>query len=205
MDETKKALVERVIEDEWKAFDKVLNEGGRADCQDNWNTFHLMRASQYNVWTEEMLNCYIYDFEAAIERGWNPIMEKYGRMEESTAPEKYKEICNEFPPITVEKRAIIEEIVKIQVNWMEAFAENYPKMALNARSIHTYEDNEYNTSYETYLRGELMTYSDEMLSLYGGFVVGIAQNNGNLAKMIMEQTALLYGYNNLDEAEKSLN
>ncbi|MBQ8904687.1 MAG: DUF4125 family protein, partial [Oscillospiraceae bacterium] len=43
---------------------------------------------------------------------------------------------------------------------MEEFAKEFPKIAGTARSIHTEEDNEYNTSYETYLRGELGTYSE---------------------------------------------
>ena len=49
-----------------------------------------------------------------------------------------------------------------------------------------------------------MTYSDEMLKLYGGFIVRIAQSGQNLAHLIMEQTALLYGYKSLDDAEASL-
>ena len=200
----KHELVERVILDEWNAFDKVKNEGGRADCQDNWNTFHLMRASQYNVWTQEMLLQYAEDFEMSMEAGWNPIMEKYGRMEISTSPESYEKIKDSLPVLSEEKLTIIEEIVRIQVAWMEAFAETYPKMAVNARSIHTYEDNPFNTSYETYLRGELQTYSDEMLAMYGAFVVEIARKGDNLAYMIMEQTAKLYGYSSIDDVEKNL-
>ena len=204
INETKEDLVKRIVKDEWEAFDKVINEGGRADCQDNWGTFNIMRSSQYLTWDEDMLLQYATDFEANTAAGWNPIMEKYGRMEESTAPERYAEIKDKLPPVSDEKRAIIEEIVSVQVGWMEDFAGDYPKMAGNARSIHTSEDTPYNTSYETYLRGELMTYSDEMLKMYGGFIVRLAQSGQNLAYLIMEQTALLYGYKSLDDAEASL-
>ena len=204
LNETKEDLVKRIVKDEWEAFDKVINEGGRADCQDNWGTFNIMRSSQYLTWDKEMLLQYATDFEANMAAGWNMIMEKYGRMEESTAPERYAEIKDKLPPVPDEKRAIIEEIVKVQVGWMEDFAKEYPKMAGNARAIHTSEDTPFDTSYETYLRGELMTYSDEMLKLYGGFIVRIAQSGQNLAHLIMEQTALLYGYKSLDDAEASL-
>ena len=44
---TKRELVDAVVALEWKAFDKVKNLGGRADCQDDWNTFQIMRKSQY--------------------------------------------------------------------------------------------------------------------------------------------------------------
>ncbi len=201
---SKDDLVKRIVKDEWEAFDKVINEGGRADCQDNWGTFNIMRSSQYLTWNMDMLLKYAEDFEAHTARGWNPIMEKYARMEESTAPDKYAGIADSLPPVPDDKRAIIEEIVSIQVGWMEEFAKDYPKMAGNARTIHTSEDTPYDTSYETYLRGELMTYSDEMLAMYGAFVVEIARSGGNLARMTMENTAILYGYKSLDDAESSL-
>ncbi len=204
MELNKNELVKRVVEDEWKAFDKVINEGGRADCQDNFPTFNIMRSSQYLTWDADMLLRYAEDFEASVAAGWNPIMEKYGRMEESTAPHKYAEIKDSLPAIDDDKRAIIEEIVGVQVGWMEEFAGEYPGMAGNARSIHTAEDTEFDTSYETYLRGELMTYSDEMLGMYGAFIVRLAREGRNLTYMTMENTARLYGYKSLDDAESAL-
>ena len=189
--DTKADLVNTIVRLEWVAFDKAHNEGGRADCQDNWTTFEIMRKSQYLTWTEEMLESYIADFKAANAAGWNLIAEKYGRMEESTAPERWNEIKDSFPPISDEKKAIIESIVQIQVGMMEDFAREFPDAASNARSIHTSEDTEYNTSYETYLRGELSTYSDETLVLYGRFIAGLAAEGRNLAKMIITNTAKL--------------
>ena len=127
-------------------------------------------------------------------------MEKYGRMEESTAPEKWAEISKNFPVIPPEKQAIIEEVVKIQVKWMEEFAHKFPVLAKQARNIHTSEDLPEDTSYETYLRGELATYSDKMLKLYGGFVVSLFKMNRNLAYETMEQTVRMYGYESVEDA-----
>lgn len=203
-DSFKAALVNELVSLEWEAFDKVENEGGRADCQDDWNTFSIMRKSQYYTWTEEMLKSYISDFHRANDRGWNLITEKYGRMMESTAPLKYAQIRDSFPEIPAVKKEIIEEIVKIQVSWMEDFAAEYPKAAGNARSIHSAEDTPFNTSYETYLRGELSTYSDETLDLYGRFIARLCRENKNLARMTMANTAFLYGYTSLDELEEKL-
>lgn len=203
-DSFKKALINELVTLEWEAFDKVDNEGGRADCQDDFGTFSIMRTSQYDTWTEEMLKSYIHDFHAANEKGWNLITEKYGRMMETTAPLEYAKIRDSLPPVPDMKKEIIEEIVKIQVGWMEEFAEKYPKAAGNARSIHTSEDNRYNTSYETYLRGELSTYSDETLDLYGRFVAKLFEENKNLAEMTMRNTALLYGYESLEDLEAKL-
>ena len=189
---------------EWQAFDKVQNEGGRASCQDDWDTFSIMRRAQYDTWTDEMLDSYIDDFYSANEAGWNLVTEKYARMEESTAPAEYAKIKDSLPPVSENKAAIVDQIAGIQVDWMEDFAANYPKAAANARSIRRETDTETNTSYETYLRGELLTYSDRTLALYGQFIVKLAGNGKNLAYMIMENTAKAYGYESLDDMEGKL-
>lgn len=204
IDCTVEELAERIAAMEFHAFDQVKNEGGRAGCQDDWYTFHIMRVSQYRTWTKEMLLQYRMEFEAKLSEGWNMITEKYGRMMESTSPEQYAKIAPELPPVSPEKRSIVNEIVKIQVKWMEEFQSQYPKLAGNARSIHTSEDMEWDTSYETYLRGELLTYSDAMLIMYGRFITQLVQEGNNLAEQIMLNTVLLYGYKGLEEAEQAL-
>ena len=195
-------LIKEIVALEWEAFDKVRNEGGRAGCQNDHRTFEIMRKSQYMTWPRELLVSYIEDFKAANGVGWNMITEKYGRMMESTAPDEWNKIKGDFPAISPEKKQIIEAIVAIQVGWMEDFADKYPKAAGNARSIHTSTDMEYNTSYETYLRGEISTYSDETLKLYGAFIAGLAREERNLAYMTMLNTVKLYGYKSLEELEE---
>lgn len=200
----KSSLVNELVSLEWEAFDKVDNEGGRADCQDDFTTFSIMRKSQYYTWTTEMLKSYIHDFYTANDRKWNLIMEKYARMMESTCPERFFKLSKSLPEIPEEKKEIIEEIVRIQVSWMEDFAEQYPKTAGQARRIHTAEDTPFSTSYETYLRGELSTYSDLTLDLYGRFIAQLCIEKKNLAEMTMANSAFLYGYASLDELEGKL-
>lgn len=200
----KSELVEKIVKLEWEAFDKVQNEGGRAGCQDDYITFSIMRKSQYVTWPEELLRSYITDFEVANDNGSNMITNKYGYMMESTTPEEFAKIKDKLPPISQEKRTLIDEIVRLQVGFMEEFAKNYPLAAANARSIHASEDTPFNTSYETYLRGELMTYSDETLVLYGRFIAKKASDGENLAKEIMNHTAVFYGYESVDDLELKL-
>lgn len=197
-------IIERIVDLEWSQFDKVKNEGGRACCQDDFATFSVMRKSQYMTWDEELLTSYYNDLLEADNKGWNLIMEKYARMMKTTAPEKYAELEAELPVRNDQRIAIQEEIIRIQVAWMEEFASKYPKMADNARSIHTSEDNEYNTSYETYLRGELGTYSDTTFVLYGRFITALMQKGKNLAYETMSNTAKLYGYESLEDAERRM-
>ncbi len=201
------AMVEKIVRMEFEAFDKVQNEGGRAECQNNWPTFYIMRKSQYLTWNRSMMLQYLYDFEREYRRGHNLITEKYGRMMESTTPERFAELKRSnpynFPEISDQKRSVIEQIVNIQVEWMEDFAARYPYLAENARSIRSSEDQMWNTSYETYLRGEISTYSDKMLQLYGAYVLEYARSGRNLTFAIMENSAHLYGYESLDAAELS--
>ncbi len=199
LSEDRENLIEEIIHMEWEAFDKVENKGGRADCQDDYDTFYIMRKSQYMTWNVMLLQSFLKDLKKAKEVGWNLISEKYARMMESTYNEEYEKLKDKLPDVSSEKKALVEQIVKIQVDWMENFSKEYPNVAKNARVIHTSEDTYFSTSYETYLRGELMTYSDETLKLYGQFIVSIAKENQNLAKMIMENTAKLYGYTSLME------
>ncbi len=200
----KDRLVDQIVQLEWAAFDAVKNEGGRASCQDDWSTFSIMRKSQYQAWPEKLLISYIEDFLNANARNWNLITEKYGRMMISTDPDGYAAIKDSLPALDAAQSAIIEQIVGIQIAWMEQFAAQYPHMAANSRAIHTFEDTPYETSYETYLRGELGTYSRDTLKLYGQFIVELRQSDLNLAEIIMTNTALLYGYSSLQEAENAL-
>lgn len=196
------ALALTIAKAEFEAFDKVRNEGGRASCQNNWPTFKVMRMSQYMTWPEDMLLQYLYEFRSNAAAGRNMIEEKYARMMESTNPEEYAQFADRLPPVSAEKQAVIEGIVGVQVTWMEEFAQKYPALAGNARSIHTAEDLPENTSYETYLRGELGTYSDRMLELYGQYIVAHAQAGKNVAAEIMENTVHFYGYKDLETANK---
>lgn len=197
------ALVAKIVRLEFTAFDKVQNEGGRASCQNDWPTFSVMRKSQYLTWNDDMLLQYLYDFTREYEKGHNLITEKYGRMMESTAPEGYEKIKENFPVLSEEKKNIIEQIVGIQMEMVEAFAKEHPKIAGNARDLHTFEDGSYNTSYETYLRGEISTYSDKMLQLYAGYIISTARDGHNVAQMIISNTAKLYGFADLDSFEKN--
>ena len=195
-------LTELIARTEFEEFDKVQNEGGRASCQNDWATYGIMSKSQYLTRNPTMLLQYLYDFKRESALGHNLITEKYGRMMESTAPEKYEKIKDNFPPLSEEKKAIIEEICKIQVAWMEDFSKEYPLLASKARTVRTLDDKSYDTSYETYLRGEISTYSDKMLQLYTKFIVDLAGDGGNLAKMTMENSCRLYGYESLEKAEE---
>lgn len=200
--DVRETLIQDVIALEWKQFDKVHNEGGRAACQDNYETFYIMRMSQYLTWPKELLESFCDDLKAAENRGWNLIMEKYARMMKNTDPAKYLTVEKQLPILSEERIRLQEAIISIQIRWMEEFAAEFPKMADSSRNIHSADDSTYNTSYETYLRGEVSTYSDKTFAIYAGFVSEVMKSGRNLTREIMENTARLYGYSSLEDAER---
>lgn len=203
-DDGKRELIEQIVAIEWEMFQETKNEGGRADCQNNYNTFTLMRRSQFMAWNEELLRSYLADLQEGERSGRNLVTEKYARMMQSTAPSEYEKFKDSLEAIDDERRTIAEQVIAIQVGWLEEFVAEYPALAGQIRYIHTSEDTPYDTSAETYLRGELDTYSKDTFILYCRYVIGLYKEGKNLNKMIMENTVLQYGYKSLDDAQKRM-
>ena len=67
--EEREALIDEVIEREWEQFQYVQNEGGRASCQDDHETFVIMRKSQFMNWTQELLESYRQDLPCGCLTG----------------------------------------------------------------------------------------------------------------------------------------
>lgn len=200
----KMKLIELIVSYEWKEFDKVQNIDGRATCQDDYNTFNIMRSSQFMAWTTDLLQSYINDFEAAMEINRNLITEKYAVMMKTTDYDSYKEFEPQLPKLSQEQLDLIEEIVAKQVNLMASLRPIYPKLSQNSRILRTSEDTMYDTSYETYLRGELSTHSLKTNKLYNELLDSDIENGINTVMLYMQNTAKLYGYDDLDSAEASL-
>lgn len=196
-------IIEQIVEMEWEMFQNVRNTGGRAACQDDFETFDVMRKSQFLIWDLPLLESYWQDLQEGKAQGRNLVMEKYAYMMESTAPKEYEAIATGLPKISEEKQAMVEQIVAIQVGWREEFAEKYPHLSGQARIIHTSEDTLYDISFETYLRGELKTYSMQTLVLYGRRIVAFVQEQKNMTEEIMRYTTAFYGYKTLEDAEQS--
>ena len=197
-------LIQKIIEVEWHQFQMVQNEGGRAACQDDWNTFQIMRESQFVNWPLEILKSYAKDLMEAMDKNWNLVFEKYARMMKSTAPEKYKEVEHILPPVSAERTARMEKTIAIQTKWLEAFAAKYPNLMSEARYVHTKEDTEYETSSETYLRGELASYSEETEKLYGAYIEKLQSEGKSIVVMTYDYMVKKYGYESIEDAEEKM-
>lgn len=199
----KEQLVFEIAQLEWDMFQHVYNTGGRASCQDNPDTFFKMRMSQWLVYSEEVLESYKADCLRAIENGDNLLWQKYARMMETTYPEEYENVKQYLPEIPKESMEKVEEIVKIHMEWDADVVERYPNIRKRDRVATTGEDHPLaGSSMESYLRCELMSYSEKTRNLiYQETKEAYAQGENTLRDIIANETRF-YGYDSLEEAEK---
>lgn len=200
---SKKDLVEKIVLTEWNQFQKVQNEGGRASCQDDFATFQIMRKSQFYPWDEAVLESYLGDLQEGDALGWNLITEKYARMMQHTAPQLYRRFENQLPPLPPQRVMLQEQLISIMMDWTAEIQEQYPNLAKTGRSRSSFEDSEWNTSSETYLRGELSTYSDATLKLYGQMILSFLRRKENPVKETLAFMVRFYGYPSLGAADEA--
>lgn len=115
-----KAKIEEIIKIEWQMFQNVDNLGGRADCQDDFETFYIMRRSQYDNWTAEMVDAYS-DFAArSQEEGRNLVSEKYARMMAYTDLHYFnKHLRDKLPAVPAKNFRLINKIVERLICWVK--------------------------------------------------------------------------------------
>ena len=195
-------LIFDIASAEWELFQQVHNTGGRASCQDDPDTFFKMRMSQWMAYSDEVLASYWEDLAQASAQGRNPVFEKYGYMMETTYPQEYEALREYLPAVSDKKREMIEEMVSIHLEWDRQALERYPNLRKNGRALTTQEDSAYEgSSSESYLRGELMTYSEKTLSLLLEQMRKAREAGENLLLAIFANETAFYGYKSLEEAE----
>lgn len=193
--------IAEIVRLEWDGFQAVNNVGGRAACQDDGATFAIMRSSQLRAWLPAVRASYLDDLVTAQCSGRNLMEEKYARMMEQTAPAQYELLKSKLPELGNSIKQLVEKIVVIHMEWQRHYAETYPKLAARGRET----DNDiFGTSFETYLRGELLTYSEGTLLLYLRQVQEMQAEGLNLNARVMDFTAQAYGYESAADAENSL-
>jgi hypothetical protein len=194
-------LLQKILRLEWEMFSQVSNAGGKAACQSDPASFAVMRASQAETWPEELLESWLGDLEAAKRQGRNLMSEKYARMMESTWPEEYRQIAGRLPALDAGTADRIEEIVGRHVAWKLAVLEDYPLLGEKGRPVRSEEDSPRETSFESYLRGELKSYSPETVRLLHRHTETQREAGINAVAEILLRQAQKYGYRSLMEAE----
>ena len=194
--------LQRLIRLEWEEFQNVHNKGSRAPCQDDRKTFWIMRSSLFAPWSEEMIDSWYDDLLTARAEGHELVAEKSAWMMERTAPEEFQQIKHLLKVPSGESLALIAEIISLEMRGMDEYRKTYPYLAAQNRDFRSEADTENSISFETYLWGELHTYSVRTLRLYFDMAKRLQSRNSSMALSVMEHTVKAYSYASLEDAEQ---
>lgn len=203
--EKRNLIIERILRVEWEMFQAVDGLTGKADCQEEWPTFHIMRYSYYNAWSDQMLRSYVRDLDEALQENRNLVMEKYAYMMEYTDPEYYNSRLKPYlPECGGETAALIDTVAEYLVACEKEFALRYPKLGRKGRPADHAGDSAEDTSAETYVRGELRTYSKYTLKYFVDYIEQCRGEGVNFTFLVKEKMVRMYGYDSLDDAERKM-
>jgi hypothetical protein len=181
-----KNVIEKIIELELEMFLTVPTDG-RYSCQEDPGGFRLHRRAQFSIWSEDTLQSYLDDLNRAKKKAINLMTIKYARMD------------NLLPAENLNPQ--IDDIVAIQLRWQREMARRYPHLMAGARHL-AEADGSQGTSFETYLRAELETYSDATLALLHRDVITYAKAGTNGSEKIYAYLVRELGYDSLETANQ---
>lgn len=197
-------IIDEIIAEEWAMFKTVQSVDGPTACQEQPETFDLMRRSQYLTWPVIVLCSYRTDVRTARDEGRNLMIEKYARMMQRTDPAGYAAIEDMLPPLEEGVEALVDEAAQLVTAWEEDVRARYPFIVERGRDLSNDEASRQGTSFDTYLRAELSTYSLRTLRLYVQHVRTLADAGINGSQLVYEQLVRLYGYDGLEEANEQM-
>ena len=193
--------IDNILAIEWEMFQKVNAGGPKAACQLMPEAFYAMRFGQFAAWPQDARDAYAHDLRTAKAAGRNLMAEKYIRMMEHTDPAGYRQLAADLPLPTERQHALADDINARLLRQTEALFRQYPLVSRSARPLYADGDSEYDTSIETYQRGELLTYSEATLTALLRHVSALEAQGISLVRRILENSIRYYGFDSLEQAE----
>jgi hypothetical protein len=181
-------IIEKILAKELEMFLSVPSVR-KSSCQDYPESFKLHRKAQFSCWSRETLQSYLNDLEKAKEKGINLMTQKYARMDN---------LINKL-----NSNPLIDKIAEYQCAWQRSMIKKYPGIMSGGRPLSSDEDSAFMTSFETYLRGELETYSDATLELLNFDILDKNAKGISMAEELYTFLVKEMGYDSLDEAEQA--
>jgi len=185
----KDRIIEAILEIELQMF-LTVNPEQTSGCQEHPESFKLHRRAQFAPWSEEALGSYLEDLHAAQAHGENLMRRKYARMQ------------GLLPP--VESSPVLDEIMRLKMNWQRAMFRDYPAVMAGARPLTAESTRAQMTSFETYARGELETYSKRTLGLLHRDLLEIQARGESLSEKVYDYIVRASGYASLKDTEMKL-
>jgi hypothetical protein len=180
------ALINEILDLEFEMFANV-NPGNPASCQQNPTEFRLHRGSQFSVWSEDTLISYRDDLVKAAEAGDNLMTLKYARMQGIIEP------INQSP--------IIDDIAAMELEFQKETQAKYPNFIGRGRPL---TNDSSATSFLTYLKGELETYSEKTLQLLHRDLAQCKDSGRNWTEEVHESVVRKMGYESIEQVEKAI-
>jgi hypothetical protein len=185
----KDKIIDAILEIELRMF-LTVNPVQTSGCQEYPESYKLHRRAQFQPWSEETLGSYLDDLHAAQERGDNLMRRKYARMQ------------GLLPP--AESSPVLEETVRLKMDWQRAMFRDFPAVMSGARPLTDESTRAQMTSFETYARGELETYSERTLNLLYRDLLAMQAAGESLSEMVYDHLVRASGYASLKAAEGKL-
>ena len=201
---SREELIKEIIDREWEMFSVLKNTGGIAECQNNKPEFIIMRSGQWDNLPDKILESYKQDLIDAKEFGRNLLEEKYIRMMEYSAPSEFEGIKHLLPNISNGSLTLIKQIEKIYLNWGDEFESKFPKFSKLCRPLRSSGDIPERASVQTYLIGELSSYSTRTVLFYYDYVKQCVEKGINLIYVTHTDVVKKKGFNSIEEVESAL-
>lgn len=196
----KEGLVRQIISEEYQMFSNVQNIGGRASCQDDFDTFYIMRSAQHSIFGMRTLESYFNDIREAQMEGRNLIAEKYSWMMEETDSAWFAEKLKPYLPKASERKMLLaERMTQVFMGCYESVKEKYPNMLAFGRSPY---DNQDGASIQLYFSSELKTWSEATLLLACQDIISHLEGHQNPVCMIYEKMMDLYSHMALETVKE---
>ena len=167
-------LIRDIVAIELRMF-LTVQTAGPTTCQEQPETFKLMRGAGFHVLSLETLESYLQDLQEAIGEDQNLVSLKYARIDDLIP-------C-------LNDSHLITEIVEIEERWLKELEKKYP---LTFRSRADFAAG-------IYLRSELETYSDRTLELYLKDITKAMSAGRNLTEERYTYLFKQLGYNSIED------
>ena len=185
----KDRIIEAILEIELEMF-LTVNPQQTSSCQEYPESFKLHRRAQFFPWSPGTLGSYLEDLREAQATSKNLMRLKYARMQ------------GLMPPAA--GCPVLEEIVRFKIDWQQAMFHDYPAVMSGARPLTDESTRAQITSFETYARGELETYSERTLTLLHRDLLAMQARGESLSEKVYDYLVRASGYPSLEEAERKL-
>jgi hypothetical protein len=187
--ERKREITEQILEVELAMFISVPT-AHRYSCQEDPESFKLHRRAQFAAWSIPTLESYLVDLLRARDTDCNLVALKYARMDDLVPRENFSPCIN--------------LIVDLALEGQRRFIADFPFLMRGGRPLSKEEDVPGLTSFETYLRGELETYSERTLELLYGDMLALQESGSNLSEATYRNLAGQLGFESLESLEETL-